>query len=62
MEFFLEQAAKGDYEVVWLGVWEHNERAKQFYRKYGFTESGHTHGFPIGNTPQTDMWLWKFLK
>ena len=29
--------------------------------KYGFIDSGYTHDFPIGNTPQTDVWLWKFL-
>jgi hypothetical protein len=22
----------------------------------------HTHGFPIGDTPQTDKWFWKFLE
>lgn len=61
MDFIIEQARQGAYEVIWLGVWENNHRAKQFYKKYGFEESGHTHDFPIGNTPQTDQWLWKFL-
>jgi diamine N-acetyltransferase len=59
---FVESFAKENkYEVVWLGVWEHNLRAKRFYEKSGFTDSGYTHDFPIGNTPQTDNWLWKFL-
>ena len=49
------------YEVVWLGVWEHNLRAKRFYEKNGFTDSGYMHNFPIGDTPQYDNWLWKFL-
>lgn len=62
MNFYLDFATKNNYEVVWLGVWEHNEKAKAFYAKYGFKDSGHTHDFPIGNTPQTDVWLWKFLK
>jgi len=61
MEFILSYAKEHGYEVVWLGVWEHNNRAQQFYKKYGFVDSGHTHDFPIGNTPQTDNWLWKFL-
>jgi ribosomal protein S18 acetylase RimI-like enzyme len=61
MDFFLGLAAEKKYEVVWLGVWEHNIRAQKFYEKYGFTDSGYTHDFPIGNTPQTDKWLWKFL-
>ncbi len=50
------------YEVLWLGVWEHNYRAKKFYEKMGFTDSGHMHDFPIGSTPQRDSWLWKFYK
>ncbi len=49
------------YEVLWLGVWENNARAKRFYEKNGFINSGYTHSFPIGNTPQTDYWYWKFL-
>lgn len=61
MDFFLNIAKEQQYEVVWLGVWEHNIRAQKFYGKYGFVNSGYTHDFPIGNTPQTDFWLWKFL-
>lgn len=59
---FAENLAKEkNYEVLWLGVWEHNYRAKRFYEKMGFKDSGHSHPFPIGNTPQTDNWFWKFL-
>jgi diamine N-acetyltransferase len=61
MDFILNFAAEKKYEVVWLGVWEHNVRAQKFYEKYGFINSGYTHDFPIGSTPQTDVWLWKFL-
>lgn len=61
MDFFLDFAAEKKYEAVWLGVWEHNMRAQKFYEKYGFADSGYTHDFPIGSTPQTDKWLWKFL-
>jgi diamine N-acetyltransferase len=61
MDLILDFAAEKKYEVVWLGVWEHNVRAQQFYKKYGFVNSGYTHDFPIGSTPQTDIWLWKFL-
>ena len=61
MDFILSFALQKKYEVVWLGVWEHNKRAQKFYEKYGFVNSGHTHDFPIGNTPQTDIWFWKFL-
>lgn len=61
MAFIFEYATQNDFKVVWLGVWEHNYRAQKFYEKYGFINSGHTHDFPIGNTPQTDIWMWKFL-
>ena len=61
MDLILKYANEHNYEVVWLGVWEHNLKAQRFYEKYGFVNSGHLHDFPIGNTPQTDIWLWKFL-
>ena len=61
MDHILNYAKERNYEVVWLGVWEHNVRAQKFYEKYGFVNSGHTHDFPIGNTPQTDNWFWKFI-
>jgi ribosomal protein S18 acetylase RimI-like enzyme len=61
MDFVIQFCIDNKYEVVWLGVWEHNIKAQKFYLKYGFENSGHTHNFPIGNTPQTDIWFWKFL-
>jgi diamine N-acetyltransferase len=61
MDVVINFATKEKYEVIWLGVWEHNVRAQKFYEKYGFVNSGHTHAFPIGTTPQTDFWFWKFL-
>lgn len=62
MDFFNTFAEQNKYELAWLGVWEHNLRAQKFYSKYQFVNSGHTHDFPIGDTPQTDHWFWKFLK
>ncbi len=61
MNFLLDYAQEHQYKAIFLGVWEHNFRAHKFYEKYGFTNSGFTHDFPIGNTPQTDWWFWKFL-
>jgi diamine N-acetyltransferase len=61
MDFAIRFANEGSYEVIWLGVWEHNVRAQKFYNKYGFVNSGHSHDFPIGSTPQTDFWMWKFF-
>jgi ribosomal protein S18 acetylase RimI-like enzyme len=56
MSFYLDYAEKKGYPFLWLGVWEHNYRAQAFYRKYGFVPTHYTHPFPIGNTPQTDVW------
>ncbi len=62
MAFFIAYALKNQYKALWLGVWEDNFKAQKFYAKFGFTDSGHRHDFPIGNTPQTDNWFWKFLE
>ena len=62
MNFALQFSIENNYEILWLGVWEHNEKAKAFYTKYGFINSGVMHPFPIGNTPQTDVWLYKFIE
>lgn len=39
---------------VWLGVWEHNPRARAFYRKCGFVDVGE-HIFQLGDDPQRDV-------
>ena len=62
MNFALDFAAKQGYEMMWLGVWEYNHRAQKFYRKFGFQDTGASHPFPIGNTPQTDIWLYRFIR
>ncbi len=56
MDVFLDYAEKNGCDFLWLGVWEHNYRAQAFYRRYGFSFTGHGHPFPIGDTPQTDEW------
>jgi diamine N-acetyltransferase len=61
MQLFIDYAVQNNYEAMWLGVWEHNLKARKFYSKYGFEDAGYGHDFPIGNTPQTDCWYWKFL-
>jgi diamine N-acetyltransferase len=45
---------KTDY--VWLGVWEENPRAINFYRKNGFVEFD-KHIFRLGNDEQTDIMM-----
>jgi diamine N-acetyltransferase len=40
--------------TLWLGVWEHNARARAFYAKCGFADAG-KHVFLFGTDPQTDL-------
>jgi diamine N-acetyltransferase len=44
-------------KTVWLGVWETNHRAIEFYTRQGFEKFGE-HIFPVGKDPQAD-WLMK---
>ena len=62
MSFALDFAAEKEYQLIWLSVWEHNEKAKTFYKKFGFEDSGFSCPFPIGSTPQTDLWWYKFIE
>ncbi len=48
------QLANADY--VWLGVWEENQRALNFYKKNGFVEFD-KHIFKLGNDEQTDLMM-----
>lgn len=51
----VEEEAQGrGRDVVWLAVWEINDRAISFYRKCGFEVVGRQ-GFPIGNEVQSDF-------
>jgi diamine N-acetyltransferase len=61
MNHFLEYAIAQNYAIAFLGVWEYNCRAQYFYAKYGFKTTEGRHDFPIGNTPQTDIYLLKEL-
>lgn len=44
-------------QVIWLGVWEKNQQAIDFYTRWGFEKFG-DHTFMLGNDQQTD-WLMK---
>jgi ribosomal protein S18 acetylase RimI-like enzyme len=48
-------------DYVWLGVWEENPRAINFYRKNGFVEFD-KHIFKLGNDEQTDIMMKLQLK
>jgi diamine N-acetyltransferase len=54
MNACLEEAAQRGCDTMWLGVWERNERAIAFYRKWGFVEVG-TQSFQLGSDLQTDV-------
>jgi GNAT superfamily N-acetyltransferase len=54
MEGVRREARGRGHDAVWLGVWEKNERAIAFYRKWGFVEVD-TQPFRLGNDLQTDL-------
>lgn len=62
INFLIDHAVAQGYDSIFLGVWEHNFRAQKFYNKHGFVLTSHTHDFPIGNTPQTDVYMIKMLE
>ena len=62
MEFALNYAREQKFDMVYLSVWEYNFRARGFYEKHGFTNTGVENDFPLGSTPQTDFWFVKELK
>ena len=53
MQATINEARRRGYDCVWLGVWEKNQRAIDFYKKWGFREVG-THLFYVGDDPQND--------
>jgi len=58
MEQALELVQQAGKEYIWLGVWEHNERALGFYKGYGFYRIS-SHDFTVGDDVQTDIILRK---
>lgn len=57
MQYSLQFAAENNFEILWLGVWEKNEKALRFYEKCGFEIFGR-HIFTLGTDEQID-WLMK---
>lgn len=51
-------ASEKKLSTIWLGVWEHNEPAKKFYKSKGYEKFSH-HTFVIGDDMQTDFLLKK---
>lgn len=52
----LDEARARGHDVLWLGVWERNFRARAFYARWGFAEVGETM-FVLGSDPQRDLVL-----
>ena len=54
MSACLDEARRAGHGTIWLGVWERNERAQSFYRKWDFRAVGE-HVFQLGSDPQRDI-------
>jgi ribosomal protein S18 acetylase RimI-like enzyme len=61
MDYAHQFARNEGYDCMYLSVWEYNFRARGFYEKHGFINSGIENDFPLGSTPQTDLWFVKVL-
>ncbi len=57
MQLSIDYSRKKNFEWLWLGVWEHNIKAQNFYKKWGFVRFSE-HIFQMGEDAQTD-WLLK---
>jgi ribosomal protein S18 acetylase RimI-like enzyme len=60
MQACIDEAAQRGYRTIWLGVWEHNGRARAFYQKWNFREVGE-HIFQLGDDSQTDILMERSL-
>jgi ribosomal protein S18 acetylase RimI-like enzyme len=49
-------ARQRNVDYLWLGVWENNLRARNFYQKNGLVEFS-KHIFKLGNDEQTDIMM-----
>jgi ribosomal protein S18 acetylase RimI-like enzyme len=58
INFSIKMAARLKKKYIWLGVWERNNKALNFYRKMGFEEFG-KHPFRMGDEIQTDLLMKK---
>jgi diamine N-acetyltransferase len=54
MQRAIHEAAVRGKEALWLGVWERNARAIEFYRRWEFFEAG-SQPFKLGEDQQTDL-------
>ncbi len=60
LDFALDIAKSKKFDHVWLGVWEHNNKAIGFY-KYNDFEVFSSHKFLLGDDLQTDLLMKKVI-
>lgn len=60
MDHTLTQSRLLDAKLIWLGVWESNFVAQNFYQRYGFTFVG-KHAFHVGSHVDVDHLIELFL-
>lgn len=60
LDFAIQQALQKQKEFIWLGVWEHNEKAIGFYKRQDFDFCG-SHDFMMGEDRQTDLLMRRSL-
>lgn len=56
LDYAIQIAKQKNMQSVWLGVWENNHRAINFYKKNGFVPFD-THVFMLGEEAQTDYMM-----
>ena len=61
MNYAINLAEGAGKKYIWLGVWERNKQAIEFYKHSGFIITGE-HKFKIGNELQTDLIMKKDIQ
>lgn len=54
MKACLDEQQRLQCDLIWLGVWDRNDRARAFYEKWGFKQAGR-YEFLFGGTPYQDL-------
>lgn len=61
LQYAIDRSRLQHKDTLWLGVWEHNHKALNFYTRWGFQTFG-SHVFTLGNDDQTDLLMQLDLK
>ena len=60
LHFAIDIAVDKQFNYIWLGVWEHNNKAIGFYERNGFAVFS-SHEFLLGDDRQTDLLMKKLV-